>query len=187
MSLPNPPHSSDELDRLVRGALRARVGRQEPPERVWKRVKLELRPDKSLPSRLRVHWLPVVIQSALTLLLVTLVGVVLQMDLITGDTGRLLPSTIPTTVITVDINEYSTSPSVLPPSNELGTYSLKAHYEANPGEVDPARPVSAPPISYKPELAPWDAVPAPASIESGSPSLPSLAPNRFLHDSRKER
>lgn len=182
MNLPNPPHSTHELDRLVRRAVRARVDRQEPPERVWKRIKLELRSDRSSPSRFPVRWSPVVIQSALTLLLVTLVGIVLQMDFIPGDTGRLRSSVIPTTVVTVDINEYATSPSVLPPSNELGTYSLKAHYKTNPVQA-----VSAAPISYKPALAPWDAIPAPASIESGSPSAHSLSPDRFLHDGRKER
>jgi hypothetical protein len=187
MNLPNPPHSADELDRLVRGALRAQVSRQEPPKRVWKRIKLELRPDRSPPPRIQVRWPSVVIQSALTLLLVALVGVGLQMDLIPGDSGRLLSSAVPTTVVTVEISKYSASPSVLPPANELGAYSLKAHFEANPGEADPVPHVSTAPRSYKPALAPWDAVPAPARVESGSSSPPSLAPNRFLHDGRNER
>ena len=78
MSLPNP-HPEDELDHLVRGALRTRAGGKEPPDRVWKQIKSELQTDQAPPPpRPRVAWSPLGLQVALTLLLVMLGGVGLR-------------------------------------------------------------------------------------------------------------
>ncbi len=86
------PHSKDELDGLVREALRAWVGSQEPPERVWTRIKLEL-----TPRRFRAGWLSLAAQFALTLLLVMLGATGLQ-------TSRLSPTIVPAT----DLPRYMT-------------------------------------------------------------------------------
>ena len=89
MNLPNP-HSKDELDGLVREALKAWVGSQEPPERVWTRIKLELAPDRLPSRRFRARWLSLAAQSVLTLLLVMLGVAGLQ-------TSQLSPTVVPVT------------------------------------------------------------------------------------------
>ena len=84
MSSPNP-YPEDELDHLVRGALKARAGGKEPPDRVWKQIKLELQADRTPPPRRpRVAWSPLVLQVALTLLLVMIGGIGLQIALSPG-------------------------------------------------------------------------------------------------------
>jgi len=91
------PHSKDELDSLVREALRAWVGSQEPPERVWTRIKLELAPGRLRPRRFRAGWLSLAAQSVLTLLLVMLGVAGLQ-------TAQLSPTIVPVT----DLPRYMT-------------------------------------------------------------------------------
>jgi len=77
MSLPNP-YPEDELDRLVQGALEAQVSGKEPPDRVWKQIKAELQTDQPPPPRrYRASWSPLVIQAALTLLMVMIGGIAL--------------------------------------------------------------------------------------------------------------
>jgi hypothetical protein len=74
MSSPDP-HSEDELNHLVRGALKARVSGKTPPDRVWKQIKLELETGQSPPEhQSRVAWSPLAVQAALTLVLVMLGG-----------------------------------------------------------------------------------------------------------------
>lgn len=112
MSLPNP-YSDDELDRLVRRTLDARVSGHEPPEHVWKRIKLELETEKSpQPRRLRMGWLPLAVQSALTLLLVMVGGfglrALLNPDGVRDPSRDSLPS-----VATVYVDEDLVSPGVV--------------------------------------------------------------------------
>jgi hypothetical protein len=77
MSSPNP-YPEDELDPLLRGAIKARVSGQEPPDRVWKQIKAELQTEGSPPPRLsRVSWPALAVQAALTLVLVTIGSVAL--------------------------------------------------------------------------------------------------------------
>jgi hypothetical protein len=77
MNSPNP-YPEDELDPLLRGAIKARVSGQEPPDRVWKQIKAELQTAGSpSPRSSRVAWPALAIQAALTLLLVTIGGVAL--------------------------------------------------------------------------------------------------------------
>jgi hypothetical protein len=79
MSSPNPyPQAEDELDRLVQKALKALVCEQDPPERVWKRIKAHLEQGKSSPSRFEISWFPLVIQPALPLALIVLGTIGLQ-------------------------------------------------------------------------------------------------------------
>ncbi len=90
-------HSKDELDGLVRDALRARVGSQEPPERVWTRIREDLAPGQVPPRRLRARWLSLAAQSVLTLLLAMLGVAGLQ-------TAQLSPTVVPVT----DLPQYVT-------------------------------------------------------------------------------
>ncbi len=70
MNSPDP--YSDELDGLVREALRARVDAQESPEHVWTRIRQDLSPGQAPPRRFRAGWLPLAAQFVLTLLLAML-------------------------------------------------------------------------------------------------------------------
>ncbi len=75
---------------MVRETLRAWVGSQEPPERVWTRIKLELAPGRLPPRRFRAGWLSLVAQSVLSLLLVMLGVAGMQ-------TSHLSPTVVPVT------------------------------------------------------------------------------------------
>jgi hypothetical protein len=72
------PQPDAELDRLIRETLQARTSGQEPPDRVWKRIQLALATDKAPSRRLSIPWSPLVVQVALTLLLVMVGGIGLQ-------------------------------------------------------------------------------------------------------------
>jgi len=91
------PQSKDELDSLVRETLQTWVGSQEPPERVWTRIKLELAPGRLPPRRFRAGWLSLAAQSVLTLLLVLLGVAGMQ-------TSQLPPTIVPVT----DLPRYVT-------------------------------------------------------------------------------
>ena len=91
------PHSKDELDGLVREALRAWVGSQEPSERVWTRIRQDLAPGQVPPRRFRARWLSLAAQAVLTLLLVMLGVAGLQ-------TAQLSPTIVPVT----DLPRYVT-------------------------------------------------------------------------------
>jgi hypothetical protein len=62
----------------------ARVGEQEPSARVWRRIRRDLEADKPPQQRLRLWWPSLVLQSVLTLALMTIGGVGLQTLLNTG-------------------------------------------------------------------------------------------------------
>ena len=92
-------HSKDELDGLVREALRAWVGSQEPSERVWTRIRQDLAaPSQVPPRRFRAGWLPLAAQFVLTLLLAMLGVAGLQ-------TAQLSPTMAPVT----DLPHYMTN------------------------------------------------------------------------------
>jgi hypothetical protein len=84
------PHSKDELDGLVRDALRAWVGSQEPPKRVWTRIRQDLAPGQLPPRRFRARGPSLAAQFVLTLLLVMLGVAGLQ-------TAQLSPTIVPVT------------------------------------------------------------------------------------------
>src|SRR5512143_3742457 len=92
------PHSKDELDGLVREALQARVGSQEPSQRVWARIRQDLAPGRVPPRRFRARWLSLAAQSVLTQLLVMLGVAGLQ-------TAQLSPTIVPVT----DLPRYMTA------------------------------------------------------------------------------
>ncbi len=90
-------HSKDELDGLVRETLRTWVGSQEPPERVWTRIKEDLTPSPVPLRRFRARWLSLAAQSVLTLLLAMLGIAGLH-------TAQLSPTVVPVT----DLPQYMT-------------------------------------------------------------------------------
>ena len=73
---PQDESGCDELDRLIRRALKA-LNQQVPPARVWKRIRAELDKDKSPPRRLQTTWLSLMLQPALTILVVVLGAIAL--------------------------------------------------------------------------------------------------------------
>jgi hypothetical protein len=91
------PYSKNELDGLVREALRAQVDSQEPSGRVWVRIRQDLAPRQVPPRRLRARWPSLVAQSVLTLLLVMLGVAGLQ-------TAQFSPTIVPAT----DLPHYVT-------------------------------------------------------------------------------
>src|SRR5574342_226336 len=97
------PHPDDELDGLIRGALQTRAGRQEPPDQVWKRIQLALATDKAPPRRMTIPWSPLVVQAALTLLLVMVGGIGLQ-GLSNFGGVRTLPGDVLPLAPTVDVH-----------------------------------------------------------------------------------
>jgi hypothetical protein len=157
MSLPNP-YSDDELERLVRRSLDAQVGGQEPPERVWKRIKLELETDKSPPPRrVRMAWLPLAVQSALTLLLVMMGGLGLRTLLNPDDVRAPSRDSLPP-VATVYVDEDLVSPSQMGISDEDDLRLLKIrsnsptapHADVGSNDNTPLRvPPDVPPRSLR--------------------------------------
>lgn len=141
------PYPEDELDHLVRGALKAQVSDQDPPDHVWKRIKLELEADKAPPPRrFRVRWSPVVVQAALTLLLAMLGGVGLQ-TLLSPD-GARYPTRAPSpSVTTVDVVEERLAPPALAMLDDRAELrSLKTLSKQNPVHQTDIEPASQPPV-----------------------------------------
>jgi len=150
MSSPNW-HSGDELDHLVQGALEAQVSGKEPPNRVWKRIKAELQTDGSPPPhRYRISWSPLVIQAALTLLLVTIGGIALL-----GPTGLrdsfydMSPSG---TIAYVD--DESISPGVTVFDDEAELRSLKADFTSRIASRPDTEPISHPSVAIPRDVPP---------------------------------
>jgi hypothetical protein len=157
MNSPNP-YSEDELDRLVRGTLNAWVGTQEPPEHIWKQIRVKLETGESSPHRFPT----LVVQSALPLLLVIiLVGAGLQMQLTrSGDSARILSFGLPSSVATVYVDERSVSPGVMHLSNESDVGSLRTF-----SQLDAAQQITVEPESHPPGLAPLNVAPHPMGAE----------------------
>jgi hypothetical protein len=126
-SCPKAEQDRDELDCLARRALKTLMSGQEPPERVWKRIKLALEKDRSPPQRFPLPWLSLSMQPILTLLLVMLGGIGLQTLLNPVDI-RNSSYDPPSLVVTVDIGDRSASsnPAVISEEHEL--YLLKTQH-----------------------------------------------------------
>lgn len=124
MSLPNR-YPEDELDHLVRGAIRARVSGTEPPDRVWKQIAAELQNDQtSPPRRYRMSWSPLIIQAALTLALVMI-----------GSIALLGPNSLRDSLLDVSpsgtiayVDDQSISSGVIVFDDEAELRSLKADF-----------------------------------------------------------
>ena len=90
----------DELGGLVREALRARVGSQGPPDRVWARIRQDLARGELPPRRFQARWLSLAAQSVLTLLLVMLGVAGMQ-------TAQLSPTIVPVTDLPRYMNDMT--------------------------------------------------------------------------------
>jgi hypothetical protein len=179
MSLPNP-YSDDELDRLVQRTLDARVGGQEPPEHVWKRIKLELEAEKSPPPRrVRMAWLPLAVQSALTLLLVMLGGVGLQ-TLLNPDAARDSSRNSLPSVATVYVDEDLVSPSQMEISDEDDLRLLKIRSNSPSAPRTDTESNDNPPLKVPPDVPPHSLRPEGRLLESELSSPPRPVNERRL-------
>jgi hypothetical protein len=126
-SCPKAEQDRDELDCLARRALKTLMSGQEPPERVWKRIKLALDKDRSPPQRFPLPWLSLSMQPILTLLLVMLGAIGLQTLLNPVDVRN--SSYDPLSVVaTVDIGDRSASSNPTVISEEQDLYLLKTQH-----------------------------------------------------------
>lgn len=125
--LPHPQDESrDELDNLLRRTLKAVVGSQEPPERVWKRIKLALEKKDTPPRRLRIPWLSLAVQPALALLLVVFALIGLQTLAIPDYSSHELSSPVATKYVPVHIEQRSSPASVNAAAEDEDLYLLKS-------------------------------------------------------------
>ncbi|MEJ2555305.1 MAG: hypothetical protein P8186_03560 [Anaerolineae bacterium] len=178
MSLPNP-YSDDELERLVRRTLDARVSGHEPPEHVWKQIKLELESEKSpQPRRFRMGWLPLAVQSALTLLLVMLGGLGLQtlldVDEVRDPSRNSLPS-----VATVYVDEDLASPGLVI-SDEDDLRLLKNRSNSPSASRTDTGSNDNPPLKVLPDVPPRSLRPEGRSLEPEPSTLFDSANERRL-------
>lgn len=195
MSPPKPYSQAeavyDELDRLVQRALKALVYEQNPPERVWKRIKVELEKEKSSPSQFQMSWLPLVIQPALTISLILLGAIGLQIASTPHDIQQALSSPSPSPpVATVyaeeelnalalamlqDKAELRLAKSLSKPSPASSASRPQAYAVARPatnaGELGAMEPVRA--GMYLPDAEPAD---QPPLIVPRDPSPNVLSP-----------
>ena len=136
MSSPNP-YSEDEMDDLVRGALKARVSGKAPPDRVWQQIKLELEADQAAPPRQsRIAWSPLLVQAALTLLLVMLGGFGLRTLLSPAGFQNSLRDVSPAETIAF-VEVRSVSPGVATFDDRAELRSLKADLGSHAAEPQP--------------------------------------------------
>ena len=150
MSLPNR-YPEDELDHLVRGAIRAQVSGTEPPDRVWKQIKAELQTDQPPPPRrYRISWSPLAIQAALTLLLVMIAGIALLGS--NSLRNSFFDVSPPGTIAYVD--DGSISSGVMTFDDEAELRSLKADFTSRPA-TQPDTELSG----YLPVVIPRDVPP----------------------------
>jgi hypothetical protein len=166
MSLPNR-YPEDDLDHLVRGALEAQVSGKEPPDRVWKQIKAELQTDGSPPPRrYRASWSPLVIQAALTLLLVMIGGIAL-----------LGPSSLRDSFYDMSpsgtvayVADGSIPPGVTMFDDEAELRSLKADFGSRPAVQPDTEPVSPPPVVI-PRDVPRNVLFSEGRVTESEPSL----------------
>jgi hypothetical protein len=143
----------DELDHLVRRALQALVSQQEPPERVWKSIRRELERDEGPPRRLQMPWLPLVLQPALTLLIVVLGGITLQAVLHPEDMHTLpIASSPPVAIVYVDEGSAFSATATLQDKDELR--SLKVLSNPSSGRQLGFEPANEPPLIMPRDPAP---------------------------------
>lgn len=188
MNSPNA-HSEYELDRLVREALHARFSTQEPPEHVWRHIRLQLESGASSPRRRPMPWLPIAAQFAVTLLLVILAGVGLQTRLVPDD-AYILPRELLPSVTTIYVGERSAPSRVMLPSNEADVGSLKVYSKLQAADQNDDDVESK---GHPPGMVPLHGASYPASAGGGlsepesSSSLLAVEQTVLVHDGRRER
>jgi hypothetical protein len=154
MSLPNSRFPKDEMDCLIREALEARVGGQEPPERVWKRIQRDLEPAVPRRRRFQTSWHPLVFQAVLSLLLMLIGGAGLRtllntVSFVDDASPELRPS------VTIAYVEERTSPTnSLPISEEADVRLLRSLSRPSPEHQPVGEAANAPPIVVPPDPPP---------------------------------
>jgi len=123
------PYSEDELDHLVRGALKARVAGQAAPDRVWERIKSELEAGQPAARRsFRLAWPPLVVQAGLTLTLVVVGGVGLRTFLNLDDVRNPSYASSPSTTTAYAGEHLAPVPVGMSPLEKRDLYLLKTQY-----------------------------------------------------------
>jgi hypothetical protein len=184
MIMPNPTPKDeagcDELDRLVRKALRALVSKQAPPERTWKQIKVQLERGGSPSRRFQIPKLPLVIQPALTLLLLVLGGVALWVVSNPYDARNFSSPRLSSPVSTISIEESAALALAMLQDKEelrlLKSYSKPSSAYAQQTVVDPAE---RPPL-----VIPRDPIPNVWSPE-GRAFLAELSLRRLAAEDRQ--
>ena len=174
---PHSENTSDrsELERLVRRALKAQVGGQKPPERVWKRIKLELERDKSPLRRFQMRWSPVAVQAVLTLLVIMLGGIGLR-TLSNPDDVRHSSHTPLASVTAVYVEERSDPPALAMLQDKDELRSLKAL--SKPGTGGPA---DQPPVVVPGDVTSNVLNPEGPALTAGLPRPPGVEKRDHLH------
>jgi hypothetical protein len=154
MSSPNSRFPKDELDGLIQEALEARVGDQEPPERVWKRIQGELEPAVPQQRRFRASWHPLVLQAVLTLLLMLIGGAGLQTLLNTASLVDEAADELRPSVTLAYEDERASHTNSLPISEEADVRLLRSLSRPGPEQQPEVETASAPPVVVPPDLPP---------------------------------
>jgi hypothetical protein len=170
--------SFDELDHLVRRALQALVARQEPPERVWRLIRREMERDEGPPRRTQMPWLPLVLQPALTLLIVALGGITLWVVL-HPEAVHTLPfaSSPPVAVVYVDEGAAFSATAAFQDKDELR--SLKMLSNPSSGRQIGFEPANQPTL-----IMPRDPAPNVLSPEGHAPAAESSRRRPAVEDRR---
>ena len=179
MSLPDSSYPEDELDRLVQGALKARVSGQEPPGRVWKRIERELGAGKSSSRHSRRPWSPLALQTVLTLLLMMIGGIGLQ-TLLNADRFTTAPKDVVPSVTVVVAIESQNLASAIVISDEADQRllrSLSKYSLVQPPSVEEA---NRPPIPVPRDVPPSAFSPAGRARQAELKSLTFMAEERGL-------
>ena len=149
MSSPNS-YPEDELDLLMRGALKARVGGKEPPDRVWKQIQSGLQASQPPPPpRPRIAWSPLGLQVALTLVLFMLGGVGLR-SLLEPSSHQDSVYDAPPSGTVAYVGERSDSPAVAFFDDGAELRSLRADLSSRPA----SEPENIPPIAIPRDVPP---------------------------------
>jgi len=116
----------------MRGALKARVGGKEPPDRVWKQIQSGLQANQPPPPpRPRIAWSPLGLQVALTLVLFMLGGVGLR-SLLEPSSHQDSVFDAPPSGTVAYVGERSDSPAVALFDDGAELRSLRADLSSRP-------------------------------------------------------
>ncbi len=179
MSLPDSSYPEDELDRLVQGALKARVGGQEPPGRVWKRIERELGAGTASPRRSRRPWSSLALQTVLTLLLMMIGGVGLQTLLNADRLTTLSEDLVPSVTVVVAVESRSPSSAIVI-SDEADQRLLRTLSKYRLGQPDTLEEAGQPPVSVPRDVPPSVFSPAGRARQAELESLTFMAEERGL-------
>ncbi len=114
------PDFDDELGHLIRDALQDRTDMPEPSDEIWTHIKEELETaGPPAPPRKRAFLPPPVVQAVFIILLIFIGGISLQPPSLTDESLPILSPTLTGVTPGRFIDEYSASPGVEVPVDEV--------------------------------------------------------------------